>query len=231
MARELVRTPEILVEGCFTHFARGEEDPALATNRQIERFQDALHAFARQGIEPEHIHASNSGATLVAGHARFNMVRAGLLIYGYRPASSLAPDLVIRPALELVSSLARVQELPAGASIGYGHTYTLTRPTKVGLVPIGYADGLQRSLSGKGYLVVGGARAPIIGRVSMDQTTVDLTNAGAVAEGDPVVVLGSQGGASVWADDLAQWAGTISYEILTGISARVPRSYLWSESH
>jgi alanine racemase len=130
-----------------------------------------------------------------------------------------------------VSSLARVQELPAGASIGYGHTYTLTRPARVGLVPIGYADGLQRSLSGKGYLVVGGARAPIIGRVSMDQTTVDLTSAGAIAEGDPVVVLGSQGGTSVWADDLAQWAGTISYEILTGISARVPRFYIWSESH
>ncbi len=225
-ARELAKTPEVHVEGCFTHFARGEEEPALATDHQIEMFREALGILSRHGLTPDLIHASNSGATLIAPHARFGMVRAGLLLYGYRPERSLAPDLELRPALEVESCLARVQALPAGAGIGYGHTYTLPTPATVGLVPMGYADGLQRSLSGKGYLVAGDSRVPIIGRVSMDQCIVDLSGVDMLAEGDPVVVIGARGGASVWADDLADWAGTIPYEILCGISARVPRTYL-----
>lgn len=231
IARTLTGTRELRLEGCFTHLARGEEDPAVATNSQLERFRAALQALSRHGIEPELVHASNSGATLTAPQAHFNMVRAGLLLYGYRPEASLAPDLTFRPALEVTSRLARVQALPAGAGIGYGHTHTLTQDAKVGLVPIGYADGIHRSLSGKGFMIAGGARVPIIGRVSMDQCTVDLSDAGPAAEGDSVTVIGTQGSESIWADDVAQWAGTISYEILCGISPRVPRTYMGGASH
>jgi alanine racemase len=226
LAITLKASPEICIEGCFTHLARGEDDPAVATDAQLERFDAALRTLARWGIEPELIHAANSGATLVAPHARLSLVRAGLLVYGYRPQTDDTVGPALQPALEVQSCLVRVETLPAGSRIGYGHTHVLDRAGRVGLVPMGYADGLHRSLSGVGHLVVGGVRVPIIGRVSMDQCTVDLSDAGDVAEGDDVQVVGAQGTASVWADDLAKWAGTIVYEILCGISPRVPRAYL-----
>jgi alanine racemase len=134
--------------------------------------------------------------------------------------------LPLQPALELRSRLVRVETLPAGARLGYGHTHVLERPLPIGLVPIGYADGLQRALSGVGSLVAGGVRVPIVGRISMDQCMVDLSAAPQAREGDPVAILGRQGEAEVWADDLATWAGTICYEILCGIAPRVPRYYL-----
>jgi alanine racemase len=226
VARTLRATPEIVVDGCCTHLARGEEDPALATNGQLAVFEAALATLRRHGIEPRMLHAANSGATLIAPHARFNMVRVGLLLYGYRPDGGHAPSVRLRPALELHSRLVRVESLPAGARLGYGHIRRLDRATRVGLVPIGYADGLQRSLSEVGYLVTGGRRVPIVGRISMDQCMVDLAEVGEAREGDPVMVIGSQGDVEVWADHLATWAGTISYEILCGISPRVPRYYL-----
>ncbi|HWE62466.1 MAG TPA: alanine racemase [Chloroflexota bacterium] len=228
VARTLRAAPEILVDGCCTHLARGEEDPSLATDAQLEQFEAALGVLRRHGIVPRLLHAANSGATLMAPRARFDMVRAGLLVYGYRPDAALEPRLRLRPALELRSCLVRVETLPAGSRVGYGHTYQLERPTRIGLVPIGYADGLQRALSGVGYLVAAGRRVPIVGRISMDQCTVDLAEAPEAREGDPVTVIGQQGEAQVWADDLATWAGTISYEILCGISPRVPRYYLAS---
>lgn len=228
LARMLRATPEIEVEGCFTHLARGEETPDLATDAQLVRFEQAVDALARHGIRPRILHAANSGATLIAPHARFTMVRTGLLLYGYKPDPTVAPGLALQPAMEIQSRLVRVETLPAGSRIGYGHIHTLRRASRIGLVPMGYADGLQRSLSGLGSLVVGGRRVPIIGRISMDQCTLDLSEVDAAQEGDPVQVIGRQRTASVWADDLATWAGTISYEILCGISPRVPRYYLAS---
>lgn len=230
VARTLRATPEILVDGCFTHLARGEEDPDLATHAQVSRFEAALATLDRHGIHPAILHAANSGAALVAPRARLNMIRAGLLLYGYRPEPGRDPHLPLQPVLEIRSSLVRVETLPAGSRLGYGHTHYLENPTRIGLVPMGYADGLQRALSGVGYLVVGGRRVPIVGRISMDQCMVDLSEVPESREGDPVVVIGRQGTASVWAGDMATWAGTISYEILCGISPRVPRYYLASET-
>jgi alanine racemase len=151
-------------------------------------------------------------------------------MYGYPPDPGMAPCAGVAPAMEVESRLARVEMLPRGARVGYGHTFELQKAAKIGLVPIGYADGLQRSLSGTGYLIAGGVRAPIVGRVSMDQCSVDLSEAGPVQEGDPVAVIGAQGHASVWADDLARWANTIAYEIVCGIGARVPRAYFGGET-
>lgn len=230
LAARLRRTPEIEVDGVFTHLARGEEDPRLATNDQLACFDRALATLSRHGIQPRLIHCANSGGTLAAPHARFNMVRAGLLLYGYHPDPSLGHVLPLQPALELRSRLVRVETLPAGARLGYGHTHVLDRPMPIGLVPIGYADGLQRALSGVGSLVAGGVRVPIVGRISMDQCMVDLSAAPEAREGDPVAILGRQGKAAVWADDLATWAGTICYEILCGIAPRVPRYYLLGDT-
>ncbi|HXT35773.1 MAG TPA: alanine racemase [Chloroflexota bacterium] len=217
--------PAIIVEGCFTHLARGEEEPSRATDAQLDQFEETVAALRRRGIDPPLLHAANSGATVVAPRAHYSMVRAGLLIYGYRPDPASAPQLPLSPVMEVHSALVRVETLPGGSRIGYGHTHTLVQPTRVGLVPIGYADGLPRALSGAGYLVVGGQRVPIIGRVSMDQCSVDLTGVPSAREGDPVCVMGCQGNAGIWADDLAAWSGTVSYEILCGISLRVPRQY------
>jgi alanine racemase len=225
LARTLEHSPEIIVEGCFTHLARGEENPEYATNQQLAIFDQALRALARHGIKPEIIHAANSGATIAAPGARFNLVRVGLLMYGYHPNPDTASELSLLPALEVQSSLVRVETLPAGSRIGYGHTHTLSTAARIGLVPMGYADGLPRSLSGIGYAVVGGCRVPIVGRISMDQFSVDLSDVGRVDEGDDVRIIGAMGGAAVWADDIAAWAGTIVYEILCGISPRVPRGY------
>jgi alanine racemase len=226
LSRTLRAAPSIRVEGCFTHLARGEEAPDQATDQQLDCFERVLTHLRLEGIDPPLIHAANSGAALIAPQARYSMVRAGLLLYGYRPDPSIAPALNLAPVMELHSALVRVETLPAGSRIGYGHTHTLVRATRVGLVPIGYADGLPRALSGVGYLVVGERRVPIIGRVSMDQCSVDLSDVPAAREGDPVCVIGRQGAGAVWADDLATWAGTISYEILCGISLRVPRHYI-----
>jgi alanine racemase len=225
LGRTLARQPGIYVEGCFTHMARGEDDPSLATSAQLTCFEAALGTLARYGIQPPLIHAANSGALLLAPRSHFAMVRAGILLYGYRPDRSPGLHAPFQPVMEITSRLARVETLPQGTRIGYGHTHQLTDGERVGLVPIGYADGLRRSLSGTGYLLAGGQCVPIIGRISMDQCMVDLTGVHC-AEGDPVTVLGGQGDAAVWADDLGAWAGTIAYEILCGISNRLPRTYV-----
>ena len=225
-ARTLRSARSIRIEGCFTHLARGEEDPEQATDQQLDCFERVLTRLRREGIDPPLVHAANSGAALIAPRARYSMVRAGLLLYGYRPDTAIAPAPELAPVMEVHSVLVRVETLPAGSRIGYGHTHTLVGATRVGLVPIGYADGLPRALSGVGYLVVGGRRVPIIGRVSMDQCSVDLSDVPEAGEGDPVCVIGRQGAGAVWADDLATWSGTISYEILCGISLRVPRHYV-----
>ncbi|MGH2389497.1 MAG: alanine racemase [Chloroflexota bacterium] len=226
VARTLRSAPSIVVEGCFTHLARGEEEPARATDAQLDCFEQVLARLRDEGIDPPILHAANSGAALIAPRARYSLVRTGLLLYGYRPDPAVAPALCLAPVMELHSALVRVETLPAGASIGYGHTHTLTGPTRIGLVPIGYADGLPRALSGVGRLVVGGRCVPIVGRVSMDTCSVDLSRVPEAREGDPVCIMGRQGDGAVWADDLAGWSGTICYEILCGISLRVPRHYI-----
>jgi alanine racemase len=221
----LARTPEILIEGCFTHFARGEDDPGEATNCQLDRFRAAVNVLARRGLNPGLLHAANSAATLVAPHTHLDMVRMGIAMYGYQPRPNMAPHVRLRPVMEVESCLARVETLPGGSRVGYGHTFVLPNARRIGLVPAGYADGIRRALSGSGYMVVSGARVPIVGAVSMDQCSVDVTEVGSAAEGDTVTIIGAQDGESVWADDLGTWANTIAYEILCGISQRVPRRY------
>jgi alanine racemase len=155
----------------------------------------------------------------------FDLVRPGLLNYGYSPTGE-APPAGLRPVMSVTTRVLLVRDLPAGVGISYGRTWSTPRPSRIATLPVGYADGLPRALSDRGQVLIHGHRAPIRGRVCMDLCLVDVTDIPApVAAGDPVVLLGEQGGQRISADELAAWAGTISYEILTGFSARVPRRF------
>jgi len=153
-------------------------------------------------------------------------VRPGIMLYGCAPAPHLAARATLRPALRLRTAVAQVRRVPAGRPVGYGGTYVTSRPSVIATLPIGYADGLHRLNSNRGWMVVRGARAPIAGRVCMDHVMLDVTDVPGVEAGDEVVVVGGRRGAAVPADELAGWSETISYEVLTSIGKRVPRVYV-----
>lgn len=215
--------PTLALEGLYTHFARADEADTAPTARQLAAFLDVVGALADR---PPLLHAANTAATLSSPETHLDMVRVGIGIYGYYPSTDVPRTVALRPALSLISRLTRVHRIPAGTGVGYGHEFVAGRETVVGLVPIGYGDGLPRTLGqGRGRLLACGRSAPIIGRVSMDQITVDLTDVPQVSVGDPVVLIGRQGDAVQTADDLAAQSGTISYDILTGLMPRIPRVY------
>ena len=221
-ARTLQGMPALRLDGVFTHFASADEPDRTFAHEQVRRFQSALAALEQAGIAVPLRHAANSAGTLCGPDFHFDMVRVGLALYGISPASWLPRAEQLRPALSLKSRVAFVRSLPPGASVGYGGTYTAERATRAALVSIGYADGVRRALSNRGEVLIREKRARILGRVSMDQIVVDA-EACAAREGDEVVLIGKQGEAEISADEVAGWAQTISYEILTGIGARVPR--------
>ena len=214
--------PGIEVEGIFTHFAAAEEGDSAFTRMQHEAL---LAASARLPWIPVR-HCSASASILLSPEMSLEMVRAGLGIYGCEPAPGAAAGLELRRVLTLKSRVARVIELEPGATVGYGRTWTARRRSTIALVMCGYADGLRRALSNRAQVLVRGRRAPIAGRIAMDMCMADVTDVPGVAPDDEVVIIGAQGPELVDADELAGLADTISWEILAGISARVPRLYL-----
>jgi len=229
LARELVALAGVQLEGVFTHFAVADSaDPAdqAYTRGQIEAFEGVLAALQGAGVRVPLRHAANSAGALYYPQARFDLVRLGISLYGLRPNAQHAAPISLQPALSLRSHVARLRTLPAGSSISYGRTYVTERPTPVALVPVGYGDGYHRALSGKGAVLVNGVRAPIVGRVCMDQFVVDVSACGVVRLNDPVVILGRQGGGQISAEEVAAWAGTINYEVTTALLNRAPRVYI-----
>jgi alanine racemase len=217
-----VRTlPNIEIEGLYTHFAAAEEGDQTFTRAQ----HDALVDVSRQLDWIPMRHCSASASLLLTPEMRMDAVRAGLAVYGYHPAPE-QDGAGLRPALSLKSRIARISDVAPGGTVGYGRTWTASRPSRIALIMCGYADGLRRSLSGRASVLIGGRRAPIAGRIAMDMCMADVTGIPGVAPGDEAVILGSQGDERIDADELAALAGTISWEILAGISARVPRLYL-----
>jgi alanine racemase len=215
------------VEGVWTHFAVADEPDRddRYTARQVERFDECVAELARAGVEPEILHASNSAGGLLAG-APYGMVRAGIAVYGYEPNPARPSGAALRPALSLLAGVSHAKRLPAGEAVSYGLRYRLSRDSWVATVPLGYADGVPRRLSAVGgEVLVGGARRPIAGNVTMDQLMVDCGD-DPVEAGDGVVLIGEQGGERITADDWAARLDTISYEVLCGISPRVPRVHL-----
>ena len=220
----------VVLEGFFTHLASSEvlDDPG--TNAQIGRFEDAITQLKESGISPAYYHMANSGAVVARRSTWKNMVRPGLALYGYTlpitGAREASPALPLQPALSWKTRIAGLRDVPAHQPLGYGGAYVTPAPAKIAILPVGYADGLSRQLSSRGRVLVRGDYAAIVGNISMDITLIDVTSIPGVAVGDEVILLGAAGSRSVTAWDHANLSRTLPYEVLCGISKRVPRSYV-----
>lgn len=218
--------PSLTVEGIYTHFAASDITDKSDARRQFERFTRLLEVLERRGIQPPVCHAANSGAIMEMPETHLDMVRAGIAVYGLYPSSeSDRTRLALRPAMALKSAIVHLKSVPAGFAVSYGSTHVTERPTVIATVPLGYADGYSRRFSNTAVMLVGGHRVPVVGRVCMDLTMIDVGHVPDVAVGDEVVAFGTQGAASVPADELAAIGGTINYEIVSAITGRVPRIY------
>jgi alanine racemase len=216
--------PGVELAGVFTHLACSDEADPAPTRRQMRAFLDDLSALAARGVQVPLRHAANTAAILRFPETHLDLVRAGIGLYGYYPSDAV-PRIGLEPALTWKTRVSLLKRVEAGTGVSYNHTYVTEAPERLAVLPVGYADGYPRSLSNRAQVLIGGGRAPVRGRVCMDQTVVSVEGIPGVKEGDEVVLLGRQGGEAVTADDIADWAGTISYEVLCAIGARVPRCY------
>jgi len=215
------------LDGIFTHFASADSADKAYAEYQLDLFLNYLRRLQNAGLNPALKHAANSGALIDMPRSHLDLVRPGIAIYGLYPSDEVDLQRIsLKPAMALKSQIIQLKKVPAGFNISYGSTYTTRHPTTIATVPIGYADGLNRRLSSHGQMLVGGQRVPIVGRVCMDLTMLDVGNVKNVQMGDEVVVFGQQGNETLSVDEMAAMLDTINYEIVTGISARVPRIYL-----
>ncbi|MFD5788999.1 alanine racemase [Streptomyces sp. NPDC127037] len=226
-ARTAERAGIVRVTGLWSHFACADEPGHPSITAQLDTFRDMVAYAEKAGVEPEVRHIANSPATLTVPESHFDLVRTGIAMYGISPSPELgtSADFGLRPVMTLAASVALVKQVPAGHGISYGHHYTTPRETTLGLVPLGYADGIPRHASGRGPVLVGGVRRTIAGRVAMDQFVVDL-DGDEPAAGSEAVLFGPGDRGEPSAEDWAQAAGTIAYEIVTRIGGRVPRVHL-----
>jgi len=218
------------VKGVYSHLACSDDSASPMTQGQLARFLDACRHFERIGAPMPIRHLANSGGVLHFPETCLDMVRPGIALYGVMPDPASRPTVALKPALSLVSKVVYFKVVGAGRTVSYGATWTAPTDTRIVTVPIGYGDGYPRSLSSRGEVLVRGARHPIVGRVCMDQFMVDLGPGGSAYNEDEVVLIGHQGGDDITCEAVALAAGTIPYEILTGLNARIPREYVGSAS-
>jgi len=223
--RALTGLPGITLEGMFTHFATADWADQTHVRQQLAVFNDVIAVARGAGFSIPVIHAANSAATMRLPEAHFNAVRCGVAMYGLDPSGEWPPAFPIQPVLSLKSRVSRVRELPPGSGVSYGRTYITQGKVRAALVPVGYGDGYHRSLSNQGYVLIRGQRAPLIGRVCMDQFVVDVSHIAGVEQDDEVVLIGEQGGERIRAEQVAALAGTINYEVTTSLLPRVARAY------
>jgi alanine racemase len=222
LAERARATPGLEVEGLFTHFAAAEEGDQRFTRRQFDVLREVS---ARLPFVKER-HCSASASVLLDKEMALEAVRTGLSMYGYRPAPWCGTEADLRPVMSLRARVARVLDVERGATVGYGRTWAASRPSRIALVMCGYADGYRRGFGNRAHLLVHGRRAPVVGRVAMDMCMVDVTAVPETRAGDAATLLGRDGEERVDADELAALADTISWEILAGVTARVPRLYV-----
>lgn len=231
-AAAVQRTPQIQLEGVMTHFASAEDEASTQTDQQIERFRSALTTLRSAACTPSLLHVGNSATTLSERQARALqelasehqsrwLLRPGIALYGYG-----GTGFGLTPVLAWKTRITSIRTLAAGEPVSYNATFRTTRPTRIALLPVGYADGYNRLLSNRGQVLIRGHRATIAGRVTMDQIMVDVTDLADVAPDDEAVLLGVQGDDAIDADELAARTGTISYEVLCAIGTRVPRRWV-----
>jgi len=220
----VAREPGLELQGVWTHFHDSDAETRDATMRQVEAFERALEAVAAAGVAVPLRHASNSAGIVAYPEAHYDLVRPGIVLYGYHSSDHVAAmEPRVRPVMRLTAPVTFVKRVAAGTSVSYGHLWTAPRATTLATVRMGYADGYPRLLTGKGWAGVGGVRCPVVGRVCMDQLLVDVGEAGPVAPGDRVTLWG-EGGPD--AETLARAMGTVSYELLTRLMPRVEREHV-----
>lgn len=224
---ELCSLPNLHVEGAFMHFAVADTPSELDyTQMQHQRFMNVLDALKAHGIQPEIVHCANSAATIAFPAYHHDMVRPGIATYGLSPSEEMRGMADLQPLMEMKTTIAAIRPFEAGVTVSYGRTYETPGPRTIAVCPIGYADGLQRRLSGKLHFLLHGKKIPVVGRICMDMCMVDITDVPEVQVGDTVTVVGRDGDAAITWDDWADQLGTISYELVCDINKRVPRLYL-----
>ncbi|MBI2620389.1 MAG: alanine racemase [Ignavibacteriales bacterium] len=221
----LGRARRLELKGVFTHFATADERDKSFLTRQIEEFRRILDDLRIQKVEAELTHCANSACILDAPETFFSMVRPGIMMYGYYPSKTTTGSIPLKPAMTLKTTVSLIKQIDAGESVSYGRRFVAERKTKIATLPVGYADGIMRILTGRMEALICGNRFPVVGSICMDQIMVNVGEAG-VSVGDEAVLLGRQGGESVSAWDLAEKVGTIPYEICCAVSSRVPRIHI-----
>lgn len=222
---KMAALPGIRAEGLFSHFASADCADLTSAQEQARLFAAFDEMLKTRGLNLSIRHMNNS-AGIMNFPTRYEMVRSGIVTYGMYPSDEVAPQsLPVKPVMQWITRVAYVKTLPAGRQIGYGGTFTTTRDTVIATLPVGYADGYRRSLSGVGHVLIHGKKAPILGRVCMDQIMVDVTDIPDVKLDDKVILIGRSGDEEITVDQMAAATGTINYEIVCGLSRRIPRAY------
>ncbi len=225
--RKIAALPNLEIEGMFTHFARADEYDRSPAMVQLERYREFSERVAEAGVEIPLHHCSNSAGIIRVPEANLSIVRAGITIYGIYPSAQVETDIVrLDPVMELKSHVTYVKDVEPGTAISYGGTFAADRKLRVATVPVGYADGYPRQLSNKGWVLIHGQKAPILGRICMDQFMVDVTDIPDVCKGDEVTLIGRDGEEFISMDEMGELSGRFSYEFACDISIRVPRIYI-----
>jgi alanine racemase len=222
-----LQTPGLVVEGLYTHYAKADEADKTYTEAQYRKFADIVEHFRRQGIAFAWLHAGNSATGIDTPEWTFNMLRLGISLYGLYPSGEVVRERVsLRPVMAYKTRIIHLKELPPGSGISYGTVYRTEGVERIATLAVGYADGYSRMLTGKAEVLIRGRRAPVVGRICMDQCMVNVTHIPDAAIGDEAVLFGRQGDGEITADELAGWMGTINYEITCMVNHRVPRMYV-----
>ena len=222
----IAKLENLSIEGCFTHFARMDETDKTWARKQFQRYESFVKRLEDAGVTFPVKHVSNSAGIIEMPEVNLDMVRDGIAVYGMYPSEEVDKTrIALRPAMELKAYVSYVKTLEPGVQISYGGTYTTTRDTKVATIPVGYADGYPRALSGKGRGLIHGQSAPILGRVCMDQFMVDVTDIPDVVQGDDVTLVGHDGDGYISIEEVADMAYSFNYEFVCDVGKRVPRVY------
>ena len=226
IVKQITALKELSADGIFTHFAASDETDKTSAEHQFKLFTDFTGRLEKEGIHFTYRHCANSAAVIDMPQVDLDMVRLGIAMYGMYPSDEVKKEKVeLFPALDLKSHITMVKEIPAGEKVSYGGTFTTTRTTKLATVSVGYGDGYPRALSSKGYVLIRGQKAPIVGRVCMDQMMVDVTDIKNVTRADIVTLIGKDGDAEITVEEIAALAGTFNYEFVCDLGKRIPRSY------
>jgi len=223
---KIAALPNLFIEGIFMHFATSDQRDLSFAKEQLKRFQSLYDKLKKAGLNIPIRHVANSAAIIQFPESHFELVRLGISLYGLTPSSQVGGNIGLEPVMSWKAKVSYVKSIKTGETVSYGRTFLAAYPTRVATVPVGYADGLRRALSNHGEMLIHGRRSTMIGRICMDQTMLEVTKIPGVQVGDVVTILGKDKHEEINATEMADWIGTISYEVVCGISKRVPRVYL-----